>query len=49
MSSAMSAPRIQTGKTLGPQSGARELNHSATGTGPPVWSVFELRVSEVIQ
>ena len=35
MSSAMSAPRIQTGETLGHRSRAHELNHSATG--PASW------------
>ena len=34
MSGAMSAPRIWTGETLGRQSGARELNYSATGLTP---------------
>ena len=34
MSGALSVPRIQTGETLGPHSGARELNHSATGLAP---------------
>ena len=33
-SSTMSAPRIPTSKTPGRQSGARELNHSATGPAP---------------
>uniref|UniRef100_A0A9L0JLB2 Prostaglandin E synthase 3 n=1 Tax=Equus asinus TaxID=9793 RepID=A0A9L0JLB2_EQUAS len=33
-SGAMSAPRIQTGETLGRCSRARELNHSATGPAP---------------
>ena len=34
MSGAMLGPMIQTGKTLGHQSGASELNHSATGLAP---------------
>ena len=34
MSSAMSAPRIQTGETLGHRSGVRKLNHSAVGPAP---------------
>ena len=34
MNGAMSAPRIRTGQTLGRQSRARELNHSATGPAP---------------
>ena len=34
MSGAMSAPRIRTGETLGRQSGAHELNHSAMGPAP---------------
>ena len=34
MSSAMSRPRIRTGKTLGLQSRARKLNHSGTGLAP---------------
>ena len=34
MSGAMSAPRIWTGETLGHQSRAHELNHSATGPAP---------------
>ena len=34
MSGATSVPRIRTSKTLGHQSGARELNHSATGLTP---------------
>ena len=36
MSGVMAAPRIQTCETLGRQSGARELNHSATGPAPKV-------------
>ena len=38
-SGAMSAPRIRTGETLGRRSGARELNHSATGPAPKVFYV----------
>ena len=34
----MSTPRIQTSKTLGRRSGARELNHSATG---PAQKIFK--------
>ena len=34
MSGAMSTPRIQTYETLGRQSGALELNHSATRPSP---------------
>ena len=34
MNGAMSAPRIGTGETLGCQSGACELNHSAMGQAP---------------
>ena len=34
ISGAMSAPRIQTGETLGRQSGACELNHLAMGLAP---------------
>ena len=34
MSGAMSVPRIRTGETLSRQSGARALNHSATGPAP---------------
>ena len=34
MSRAMSAPRIQTGETLGRRSGVWELNHLATGPAP---------------
>ena len=34
MSSAMSAPKIRTGKTLGCRSGAREISHSAMGPAP---------------
>ena len=40
MSSAMSAPRIRTGETLGCQSGPRELNHSAMGLAPVLWILF---------
>ena len=36
MSGTMSAPRIQTGETLGRCSGARQLNHSATGPAPQI-------------
>ena len=35
MSGAMSVPRIRTSETLGHQSQARELNHSAPGPAPP--------------
>ena len=34
MSDARSAPRIQTGETLGRQSGVHNLNHSAMGPAP---------------
>ena len=46
MSGAMSAPRIQTSETLGCQSGARELNHSATGPAPQM-SNFKLHQTEL--
>ena len=36
----MSAPRIRTSETLGPRSGARELNHSATGPTPKLLTVL---------
>ena len=38
----MSAPRIQTGKMLGPRSGAHELNHSAMGPAPYLAFLFPL-------
>ena len=39
-SSAMSAPRIQTCKTLGCHSGAQELNHLAMGPAPRIVLIF---------
>ena len=39
MSGAMSVPRIRTGETLGRRSGARELNHSATGPALRIVSI----------
>ena len=44
MSGAMSAPRIRTGETLGRQSGARELNYSATGRAPYVWFFWGITI-----
>ena len=41
MSGAMSAPRIQTGKTLGRRSRERELNHLATGQAPIFMEVLK--------
>ena len=40
MSGAMAMPRIQTDETLGRQSGAGKLNHSAMGVAPFVFFSF---------
>ena len=41
MSGATSVPRIQTGETLGRWSGARGLNHLATGPAPTIIPIFD--------
>uniref|UniRef100_A0A3Q2HGB6 Ubiquitin conjugating enzyme E2 R2 n=3 Tax=Boreoeutheria TaxID=1437010 RepID=A0A3Q2HGB6_HORSE len=48
MNGAMSAPRIRTSKTLGRQSRARELNHSATGPAPGIFLISFLVCSVLL-